>query len=141
MTEKSPAKPRPRRILIIDDSEVMLSRMKRAMLSAGYDVVTTTHVVGNARHITSCDLIIIDYHMPGLNGSTVVESMKTVAKSGKHPCSFYVYTSDKAVSANYAQLGFDGAFTAKGDEAELLRQLAAYFRLADVRALRGGEKR
>jgi two-component system OmpR family response regulator len=127
---------RPKRILIIDDSEVMLSRMKRALLGAGYEVVTTTQVVGNARHLTNCDLIIVDYHMPGLNGSSVVHSMKTVAQSGKHRCAFYVYTSDKSVSAEYAQLGFDGTFTDKGDEAQLIRQLAAYFRLATMRALR-----
>jgi two-component system OmpR family response regulator len=129
-------KSRPRRILIIDDSEVMLARMKRTLLHAGYEVVTTTQVVGNARYMTTCDLIIIDYHMPGLNGSTVVQSLKTVARSSKHQCAFFVYTSDANVSADYARLGFDGAFTAKGDEAELIRQLAAFFRLAEMRALK-----
>ena len=130
---------RARRILIIDDSEVMLARMKRVLLHAGYEVVTTTQVVGNARHLTTCDLIIVDYHMPGLDGSTVAMSMKTVAHSGKHQCAIYLYTSDKNIAANYAQLGFDGVLTSKGDEAELVRQVAAYFRLAKMRALRGSE--
>jgi CheY-like chemotaxis protein len=129
-------KGRPKRILIIDDSEVMLARMKRTLLYAGYEVVTTTQAVGNARYLTTCDLIIIDYHMPGLNGSTVVQSLKTVARSGKHPCAFYLYTSDAYVSTDYAQLGFDGAFTAKGNEPELVRQLATFFRLAEMRALK-----
>jgi two-component system, OmpR family, response regulator len=136
-TKKAPT----RRILIIDDSEVMLARMKRVLLNAGYDVITTTQIVGNARHMASCDLIIVDYHMPGLNGSAVALSMKTVAQSAKHHCAIYVYTSDKNVSAIYAQLGFDGVLTSKGDEAELLRQVAAYFRLARMRLLRGSENK
>jgi CheY-like chemotaxis protein len=133
------------RILIIDDSEVMLARMKRVLIHAGYEVITTTQIVGNARHMASCDLIIVDYHMPGLDGSAVAQSMKTVAKtlaqSGKHHCAIYLYTSDKNVSAIYAQLGFDGVLTSKGDEGELVRQVAAYFRLARMRVLRGSENK
>lgn len=128
-----------KRILIIDDSEVLLARMKRALLFVGYEVITTTQIVGNARHLTNCDLIIVDYHMPGLDGAAVAQSMRTVAKSGKHHCAIYVYTSDKQISVDYARLGFDGAFTAKGDEAELTRQVASYFRLARMRAIRGSE--
>jgi two-component system OmpR family response regulator len=127
-----------KRILIIDDSEVLLTRMKRVLLHAGYEVIATTQVVGNARHLTNCDLIIVDYHMPGLNGSTVVESMKMVAKSAARSCAFYVYTSDATITHEYARLGFDGAFTSKGDDAELIRQVAAYFRLASMRSLREG---
>jgi two-component system OmpR family response regulator len=125
-----------RRILIIDDSEIMLSRMKRALLGAGHEVIVTTGVVGNARHLPTCDLILIDFHMPGLDGSTVVKSMRSVATSGKHRCAFYLYTSDASIAVDYARLGFDGVFTGKGDDAELLRQVAAYFRLESMRALR-----
>jgi two-component system, OmpR family, response regulator len=131
----------PKRILIIDDSPVMLARMRRALASAGYEVFTTTQVVGNGRHLLNCDLIIVDYHMPGLNGAEVVDSMRAVAQTGKHPSAFYVYSSDKNVSAEYARLGFDGAFTSKGDEAHLLRQVSAYFRLAKMRVLRESESK
>ncbi|MDP9034991.1 MAG: response regulator [Myxococcota bacterium] len=126
----------PKRLLIIDDSEVLLARMKRALTLTGFEVITSTQVVGNARHLVSCDLILIDYHMPGLNGSAVVHSLRSVAKASKHPCAFYVYTSDRHISNDYAALGFDGAFTSKGDDGELVRQAVAYFRLATMRSLR-----
>jgi two-component system OmpR family response regulator len=125
-----------KQILIIDDSEVLLARIKRVLLHAGYEVIVSTQVVGNARHLTTCDLIIVDYHMPGLNGSTVVESMKAVARSAGRSCAFYVYSSDATITQDYARLGFDGAFASKGDDAELIRQVAAYFRLASMRSLR-----
>ncbi|MET0593923.1 MAG: response regulator, partial [Polyangiaceae bacterium] len=55
----------PRHILVIDDSEVLLSRIKKALVDDGHMVTTTTQTVGNARHLATCDLVIIDYHMPG----------------------------------------------------------------------------
>src|SRR6476469_10033727 len=58
----------PRHILVIDDSEVLLSRIKKALIEDGHMVTTTTQTVGNARHLATCDLVIIDYHMPGING-------------------------------------------------------------------------
>ena len=109
-----------RRILVIDDSEVELNRVKRALVVVGYDVIITTQVVGNARHLPTCHLIIVDYHMPGLNGSEVVTSMRSIATSMKRPCPIVLYTYDSLVALRYKELGFDGAFAHKGDESALV---------------------
>ncbi len=126
-----------RRILVIDDSEIMLERIKSALESEGYEVMTTTHVVGNARYLPTCDLVIIDYHMPGLNGAAVLDSLRALTSTMKHACPLFVYTSDEKIAAAHAQLGFDGALAAKGDERTLVRQLATLFRTLDMRAERG----
>jgi CheY-like chemotaxis protein len=127
---------KPRRIMVIDDSEVMLMRIKRALEGGGYDVVATTHPVGNARHLPTCDLVIIDYHMPGLNGGSVVQSLRSIANSLTNECPIYLYTSDQKIVGDYAKLGFDGVLAAKGDEEALVRQVAAVFRIRDMRAAR-----
>jgi len=130
-----------KRILVIDDSQVMLERIQCALVDAGYDVTATTQIVGNARYLASCDLLIIDYHMPGLNGDSVVESLRTIAHSTKHKSQLFLYTSDEKVASNYRALGFDGAFWGKGDESVLVRQVAALFRTLAMRAaigLKGG---
>ena len=86
---------------MIDDSEVMLSRIKKALVAEGYEVTTTTRAVGNARYIPTSDLVIIDYHMPGIDGETVIEALRgssgraeheDAAKSQKSACLFYLYT-------------------------------------------------
>src|SRR6185436_4229528 len=120
---------------VIDDSEVMLQRIRRALEVEGYDVTATTRAVGNARHIASSDLIIIDYHMPGIDGGTVIASLRAAATSKGHPCLFYLYTSDKAIARQYRDLGFDGSFTEKGNEQALLRQVRAVFRMIQMRQL------
>ncbi|MGH7293362.1 MAG: protein kinase domain-containing protein [Polyangiaceae bacterium] len=124
-----------RRILVIDDSEVMLTRIRRALEAQGYDVVTTTRAVGNARHIPSCDLAIIDYHMPGIDGGTVIQSLRAAGNAGSHRCLFYLYTSDAAIAKSSRELGFDGVFTDKGNEDALVRQLRALFRMQQMRAM------
>jgi serine/threonine-protein kinase len=128
-----------RGILVIDDSDVMLSRIRRALEADGYDVTTTTRSVGTARYITTCDLAIVDYHMPGIDGGTVIESLQAAAAASKvqreQSCLFYLYTSDPAIAKDYARLGFDGCFVDKGDEDALVRQVRAVFRMLAMRAL------
>jgi serine/threonine-protein kinase len=125
-----------RRILVIDDSVVMLDRIRIRLEAEGYDVVTTTNAVGNARHIRTCDLVIIDFHMPGIDGATVIQSLKSAATAGGHSCRFYLYTSDPVIAKDHKRLGFDGVFTDKGDEQSLARQVRAVFRMLQMRALR-----
>jgi len=136
----SKREPSRRRILVIDDSEVMLGRIRAALEAEGYDVVTTTRAVGNARHIATCDLVIIDYHMPGIDGGTVIQSLRSARSSGgggsEHACLFYLYTSDPKIAGIYQKLGFDGVLTDKGDEAALVKQVKAVFRILAMRSLR-----
>src|SRR5579872_6673000 len=121
------SEPARRRILVIDDSDVMLNRIRRALESEGWDVITTANAVGNARHIATCDLVIIDYHMPGIDGAAVISSLREAASANasrgaqSHGCVFYLYTSDPAVETTFQALGFDGVFTEKGDERALVR--------------------
>jgi two-component system OmpR family response regulator len=129
----------PRHILVIDDSEVLLSRIKKALVDDGHIVTTTTQTVGNARHLANCDLVIIDYHMPGINGLAVQQAMRAAAAHLDHEPLFYLYTSDRNVAATYADLGFDGAFP-KGDEAVLVQQVRAVFRLSQIRAMAQKER-
>jgi two-component system OmpR family response regulator len=122
-----------RRILVIDDSEVMLERIESALSAAGYEVIATTQGVGNARHLRSCDLIIIDYHMPGIGGQTVVSSLRAASRD-QPLCPLFLYTSDEKAVTNYGELGFDGVLKAKGDQEALVRQVTALFRTLDMRA-------
>jgi CheY-like chemotaxis protein len=119
--------------LIIDDSEVVLSQLKQQLAAVGFDVVTTSQTVGTGRYLRGTDIVIVDYHMPGMDGSHVLESLRAACRDMESKPAFYLYTTDRAVAASYKALGFDGAFTEKGDSAALLRQLQAAFRLVKMR--------
>lgn len=127
-----------RKILVIDDSEVVLSRVQRVLAQQGWEVTGTTQVVGNGRHLVGCDLVVVDFHMPGIDGGEVITSLRHAAvHNGKLPL-FYLFTSDETLVADFARHGFDGAFTQKGDDEALVRQVRAVFRTTDMRAKMAG---
>ena len=123
-------------VLVIDDSEFILDRTRRVLESEGYRVTTTTQTVGAARYLVDCDLAVIDFHMPGLDGGQVIQSLRAACAASGRTCLFYLYTADATVGRDYARLGFDGSFTDKGDDAALVRQVKGALRVLQMRALR-----
>ncbi|HZU84520.1 MAG TPA: response regulator [Polyangiaceae bacterium] len=125
------------RILVVDDSELMLEQAAAALRSAGYDVVTTSKTVGASRHLAGSDLAIIDFHMPGFDGADLVQSMREAMRQANKHCLLYLYTSDEAVAGNFRKLGFDGCLLNKGDMRDLVAQVGAVFRLLHMRGIAG----
>ncbi len=123
------------RVLYIDDSEVFLERVRTALGDAGYEVVATTQTVGAARHLAGCDLVLVDYHMPGFDGASVLASLRAAVEKSEQKPSFYLYTSNKAIASDYSILGFDGALQHKGDDRALVPQVDAAMRMRKLRAL------
>jgi two-component system NtrC family sensor kinase len=122
-------------ILIIDDSATLLAQVEARLTAEGYGVISTTQTTGNARHLRVVDIVIIDFHMPGIDGGEVASSLRQAATE-KSAAALYVYTSDDRVAADFASYGFDGAFTRKGDLDALANQVHTAFRLMRTRALR-----
>ncbi|MGC4092576.1 MAG: response regulator [Polyangiaceae bacterium] len=120
------------KILVVDDSEVVLGRIRQVLEQADFEVVTTSQTVGAARHLRGVDLVILDYHMPGITGEAVAASLRNAAKAVGMAPDIYLYTSDPNISR--ALPGFDGCFSKKGDDDALLAQVDAAFRLRRVRA-------
>lgn len=117
------------RVLVIDDSESMLEAIAGGLSAAGFTVIATSQIVGAARHLGSCDLVILDFHMPGLDGATVLQSLKGAAQRNGARCMFLLYTSDPAEARRYKAHGFDGPLTNKGDVRALVQQIQAYMRV------------
>jgi two-component system, OmpR family, response regulator len=123
------------KIMIIDDSEIVLLRVKTRLLREGYDVLTLSNPTGAARQLPQCDLVLIDFHMPGVGGGEVLGSLRRSSKALDTQPLYFLYTSDKTVSRNYRDLGFDGALINKGDDESLVQQLAAALRFAKLRRM------
>jgi DNA-binding NarL/FixJ family response regulator len=121
------------KLLLIDDSELVLSRLRARLQREGYDVLTTSKPLELPRAVLMCDLVIIDFHMPGMNGAEVLRALKLRATpSGTVPL-FFLYTSDKVASHGYQGLGFDGGLINKGDDESLVQQVAVALRLSKLR--------
>jgi two-component system, OmpR family, response regulator len=123
------------RILVIDDSEFVLARVKSVLSEAGYEVQTTTQTVGAGRYLRACDLVLLDFHMPGIDGGMVLDSLKNAAQSTSSPCAFYLFTSDEEVATRYATMGFDGVIRNKGELDALVGQVRAAIRMKKMRQI------
>jgi len=69
------------RLLIIDDTEANLPLMERILTRAGFASVTTTSDPTAAVSLyirMEPDLIVLDLHMPGMDGFEVMEALKDV---------------------------------------------------------------
>lgn len=122
------------RIVVVDDSWTILEQIRACLAQRGYDVRTTTSPDVAVRLLRGADLTIIDFHMPGLNGTELVQMLRR-AQPTDAACLFYLYTSDRDEAARYLSHGFDGAFLKKGDEAALVPQVEAVFRTVRMRRL------
>lgn len=120
-------------IVVVDDSYLILDRIRERLSAEGYNVRITTGQGAAVKLVQHADLAIIDFHMPGVDGAEMLSALRQ-----SHPeasCLYYLYTSDRAVATRYQQLGFDGAFLRKGEEAALVSQVGAVFRTIRMRKL------
>lgn len=120
-------------IVVVDDSYLILDRIRERLTAEGYHVRTTTGQSAAMKLVEFADLAIIDFHMPGIDGAEMLNTFKTSHPQG--PCLYYLYTSDRDVATRYQQLGFDGAFLRKGEEEALVAQVGAVFRTIRMRKL------
>jgi CheY-like chemotaxis protein len=125
------------KVLVVDDSEIVLKRVQARLTREGYEVVISAHPVAVGRHdISHCDIVLLDYHMPGISGG---EALQTLRQTGTHAHSYpayFLYTSDKTVSLRHRELGFDGTLINKGDDESLVQQLGVALRLSKLNILR-----
>jgi DNA-binding NarL/FixJ family response regulator len=120
-------------IVVVDDSYLILDRIRERLTAEGYRVRITTGQGAAVKLVQNADLAIIDFHMPGVDGAEMLSMLRQ-----SHPgagCLYYLYTSDRDVATRYQQLGFDGAFLRKGEEAALVSQVGAVFRTIRMRKL------
>lgn len=120
-------------IVVVDDSYLILDRIRDRLSAEGYNVRITTGQGAAVKLVQTADLAIIDFHMPGVDGAEMLCALRESDPKGS--CLYYLYTSDRAVATRYQQLGFDGAFLRKGEEAALVSQVGAVFRTIRMRKL------
>lgn len=122
-------------ILYLDDSEAQLADVSLALTRLGYPVNTATTLTEALRKLKGADLVMVDFHMPGLDGAKAMQQLRgAVARDAT--VAFYLYTSDREVATSYRSLGFDGAFVEKGDTSALLQQIHSANRMLQLKRLR-----
>jgi len=120
----------PKSILIVDDSKIVLDISEFVVTSAGYRVLTA--VSGNeALEILGrqkIDLMMIDINMPGMDGYTLISTIRSDSQFKKVP--IIIITTE--AEAKDKQKGFDA-----GADAYIVKPIVPEELLAHVQLLIG----
>ena len=79
------------KILVVDDAEQTLMRLKKLLEAKGYTVVTARNAdeaIAAARKSKGLDLLIADFHMPGLDGLTMFKAIRQLPNFASLPSIF-----------------------------------------------------
>src|ERR1700748_1583816 len=83
-----PADIRAARILIVDDQAANILLLERMLTGAGYAHPTSTmdpKEVCELHKTNRYDLIVLDLHMPGMNGFQVMAGLREIEQNGYVP--------------------------------------------------------
>jgi adenylate cyclase len=76
------------KILIVDDQAANVALLERMLRGAGYGSITSTmdsSQVSELHLLNRYDLILLDLHMPGMDGFQVMENLKQIESGGYLP--------------------------------------------------------
>lgn len=113
------------RIMIVDDSDVLLREIERFLRADGYDIETAqigVEAIRKLKESDKVDLILTDYNMPGINGLDMIKSIRAEIE-GYEKIPFAVISSEatKGLKEQARELGVV-FWVVKPVDPELLRR-------------------
>jgi two-component system alkaline phosphatase synthesis response regulator PhoP len=116
------------KILVVDDSEVVLEVTEYMLRSTGHDVVTCNTPIGvtlvAAREKPA--LILVDLDMASMGGDRVVTSLKASTRTAGIPVLIHSDRAAAELEAAAAKSGADGFIQKTSDAAVLSQQIQSH---------------
>ncbi len=118
------------KIVVIDDSEIVLEVTKSALEGAGYDVVTHDRPAGCVALILheKPDLVLMDVNMPGLGGDTIVSVLGKAAPTSDTVVLLHSSLSAEVLRTKAATAGAHGFIQKSGDLFGLVREVGRWLK-------------
>jgi len=113
------------KIVVIDDSEIVLEVTRGALEGAGYEVVTHDRPAGCVALILheKPDLVLMDVNMPGLGGDTIVSVLGKAAPTSDTIVLLHSSLSAEVLRSKVATAGAHGFLQKSGDLFGLVREV------------------
>ena len=113
------------KIVVIDDSEIVLEVTRGALEGAGYDVVTHDRPAGCVALILheKPDLVLMDVNMPGLGGDTIVSVLAKAAPTSDTIVLLHSSLSAEVLHSKATTAGAHGFLQKSGDLFGMVREV------------------
>ena len=120
------------KIVVIDDSEIVLEVTKGALEGAGYEVVAHDRPGGCVALILheKPDLVLMDVNMPGLGGDTIVSVLGKAAPTSDTVVLLHSSLSAEVLRAKATTAGAHGFIQKSGDLFGLVREVNRWLKRA-----------
>lgn len=115
------------RILVIDDSKVMVLRITHELEGAGYEVICEDNGYRGIERAKkdSPDLIIADYTLPGMTGDRLIEKLKADLDTAEIPIIVHSSQADPELIEQLTELGAAAHVPKSGDWGALIARVQA----------------
>jgi len=126
------------KILVLDDSEIVLEATRLALEEAEYDVATLTSpfLLFETMQRERPDVVLVDVNMPTLSGDRVLEVSNAFGAFRETPVLLYSTLEESELRTMASRYGADGFVRKSLDRQLLLREVEGWVRVARER--RGG---
>ncbi|HEY8206939.1 MAG TPA: response regulator [Myxococcaceae bacterium] len=130
------------RVLVIDDSQVLVELTVSALRSAGYEAAGATDLASLDRQLSTgpFDLILVDVKMPEMFGDDVVEFLKS-ERGITSRLLLYSDIDEAELQRKVASSGADGAISKSTGIDGVLASVAAQLRAREAAADKAGRKK
>jgi CheY-like chemotaxis protein len=123
------------KILVLDDSEIVLEATKMALEDAGHEVITlmSPFLLFETMQREHPDVVLVDVNMPALSGDRVLEISNAFGAFRETPVLLYSTIEAAQLKAMAQRYGADGFVRKSLDREVLLREVESWIEAAQKR--------
>jgi two-component system cell cycle response regulator DivK len=120
--------PQPRKILVVEDNDMNMQLVEFLLEEGGFEIVKASSGE-EALALTSMnapDLILMDIHLPGLDGLSVVRKMKGDVRTARTPILALTAHAMRGDKDRFLEAGFDGYISKPIDVKTFVSSISRY---------------
>jgi len=122
---------RPARVLVVEDNEMNMQLVEYLLEEGGYQIVKAASgedALSIARGGEPVDLILMDIHLPGIDGLSVIREMKADPHTGSTPILALTAHAMRGDKDRFLEAGCDGYISKPIDVKTFLTSIRSYMR-------------
>jgi CheY-like chemotaxis protein len=119
------------RVLVVEDNDMNMQLVEYLLEEGGYSIVKAAsgeEALSIARGGDPVDLILMDIHLPGIDGLSVVREMKTDARTRSIPILALTAHAMRGDRDRFLEAGCDGYISKPIDVKTFLSSIRTYLR-------------
>jgi CheY-like chemotaxis protein len=123
---------RPARVLVVEDNEMNMQLVEYLLEEGGYQIVKAASgedALSILRGGESVDLILMDIHLPGIDGLSVIREMKNDPQTGAIPILALTAHAMRGDKDRFLEAGCDGYISKPIDVKTFLTSIRSYLRV------------